>query len=197
MIIKSADFLGSFEKLEQCPQTTMPEFTFIGRSNVGKSSLINYVTGVKGLAKTSQTPGKTKLLNFFLINEYWRLVDLPGYGYAKLSKTEKARISAMIKEYILEREFLNTVFLLIDSRVPPQKIDLEFTTWLGENGIPFVIVFTKTDKVKVTYMEEFKTKMLETWEELPQTFSTSAERKTGKEPILNFIETCIAEIDND
>lgn len=197
MIIKSADFLGSFEKLEQCPKTTLAEFTFIGRSNVGKSSLINYVTGVKGLAKTSQTPGKTKLLNFFLINEQWRLVDLPGYGYAKLSKTEKARISAMIKEYILKREFLNTVFLLIDSRVPPQKIDAEFTNWLGENGIPFVIVFTKTDKVKVTYMEEFKAKMLESWEELPQTFSTSSERKTGKEPILNFIETCVAEIDND
>lgn len=191
MIIKSAQFIGSFEKLEQCPKTAMAEFAFIGRSNVGKSSLINYVTGVKNLAKTSGTPGKTRLLNYFLINETWRLVDLPGYGYAKLSKTEIARINQMIKDYLLKREFLHTVFLLIDSRVPPQKIDLEFTNWLGENGIPFLLVFTKTDKVKVTYIEEFKAKMLENWEELPQIFLTTSERKIGKEEILSFIENCL------
>ena len=194
MIIKSTEFLGSFEKLTQCPTTALPEFAFIGRSNVGKSSLINYVTGVKGLAKTSQTPGKTKLLNYFLVNESWRLVDLPGYGYAKLSKVEIARISAMIKDYLLNREFLNTVFLLIDSRVPPQKIDLEFANWMGENQIPFVIVFTKTDKVKVTYMEQFKQKMLESWEELPPTFATTAERKQGKEALLDYIEVVLKQV---
>jgi GTP-binding protein len=194
MIIKSTEFLGSFEKLTQCPTTAFPEFAFIGRSNVGKSSLINYVTGVKGLAKTSQTPGKTKLLNYFLVNESWRLVDLPGYGYAKLSKVEIARISAMIKDYLLNREFLNTVFLLIDSRVPPQKIDLEFANWMGENQIPFVIVFTKTDKVKVTYMEQFKQKMLESWEELPPTFATTAERKQGKEALLDYIEEVLKQV---
>jgi GTP-binding protein len=194
MIIKSTEFLGSFEKLTQCPTTALPEFAFIGRSNVGKSSLINYVTGVKGLAKTSQTPGKTKLLNYFLVNESWRLVDLPGYGYAKLSKVEIARISAMIKDYLLNREFLNTVFLLIDSRVSPQKIDLEFANWMGENQIPFVIVFTKTDKVKVTYMEQFKQKMLESWEELPPTFATTAERKQGKEALLDYIEEVLKQV---
>lgn len=188
MIINSAQFIGSFEKLEQCPKAIMPEFAFIGRSNVGKSSLINYITGVKNLAKTSSTPGKTRLLNYFLINENWQLVDLPGYGYAKLSKTEIARINQMIKDYLLNRKQLHTVFLLIDSRVPPQKIDLEFTNWLGENGIPFVLVFTKTDKVKVTYIEDFKAKMLENWEELPQCFLTTSERKMGKEEILAFIE---------
>jgi GTP-binding protein len=191
MIITSAQFIGSFEKLEQCPKAIMPEFAFIGRSNVGKSSLINYVTGVKNLAKTSGTPGKTRLLNYFLINEKWRLVDLPGYGYAKLSKTEIARINQMIKDYLLKREFLHTVFLLIDSRIPPQKVDLEFTNWLGENSIPFVLVFTKTDKVKVTYIEAFKTKMLESWEELPQYFLTTSERKKGKEEILAFIENVL------
>jgi GTP-binding protein len=194
MIIKSTEFLGSFEKLTQCPTTALPELAFIGRSNVGKSSLINYVTGVKGLAKTSQTPGKTKLLNYFLVNESWRLVDLPGYGYAKLSKVEIARISAMIKDYLLNREFLNTVFLLIDSRVSPQKIDLEFANWMGENQIPFVIVFTKTDKVKVTYMEQFKQKMLESWEELPPTFATTAERKQGKEALLDYIEEVLKQV---
>lgn len=191
MIIKSATFLGSFEKLDQCPKQAMHEFTFVGRSNVGKSSLINYITGVKGLAKTSQTPGKTRLMNYFLINETWRLVDLPGYGYAKLSKTEIARLDKMIKNYLLQREFLQSVFLLIDSRVPPQKIDLEFTNWLGEQQVPFTIVFTKTDKVKVTYTEQFKAEMLKSWDVLPPIFVTTAEKKKGKEEILEYVELCL------
>jgi GTP-binding protein len=191
MNIKTATFIGSYEKLEQCPKQPLPEFAFIGRSNVGKSSLINYLCNKRNLAKTSQTPGKTRLLNFFLINENWRLVDLPGYGYAKISKKEIARIDKMIKKFLTERKFLTCVFLLIDSRVPTQKIDLEFADWLGENLIPFVLVFTKTDKVKVTYTEQFKSEMLKSWESLPDIFITSAEKGTGREAILTFIDkTC-------
>jgi GTP-binding protein len=191
MYIQSSEFIGSYEKLEQCPKQPLPEFAFIGRSNVGKSSLINYLCNKKNLAKTSQTPGKTRLLNFFLINDNWRLVDLPGYGYAKLSKKEIARIDTMIKSFLTKRTFLFCVFLLIDSRVPPQKIDLEFAAWLGENQIPFVIVFTKTDKVKVTYIEQFKTQMLQSWESLPEIFMTSSENRTGAEALLSFIERAL------
>jgi GTP-binding protein len=188
MKIVSATFIGSFEQLSQCPQNPAVEFAFIGRSNVGKSSLINYLTNKKNLAKTSGTPGKTKLLNFFLINNQWRLVDLPGYGYAKLSKTEIARIDRMIKSFIIERKFLSYLFVLIDCRIEPQKIDLDFVNWLGEQNIPFVIVFTKSDKIKKSYVEEFKKKMLESWDALPEIFITSSENRTGGDEILNFIE---------
>jgi len=191
MNIKTATFIGSYERLDQCPKNPAVEFAFIGRSNVGKSSLINYITDKKNLAKTSGTPGKTKLLNFFHINQNWRLVDLPGYGYAKLSKTEIARIDKMIKDFILHREFLHCIMLLIDCRIPPQKIDLEFANWLGEKSIPFVIVFTKADKIKKSYVEEFKNQLLESWEHLPPVFVTSSENRTGKEAILEFIQKAL------
>jgi GTP-binding protein len=192
MIIHSAKFTASYPTVGQCPDKKMREYAFIGRSNVGKSSLINYVCNVNGLAKVSATPGKTQLLNYFLINDAWNLVDLPGYGYARVSKKSKAQFAAMIRNYLEKREQLRYVFVLIDSRIPPQKIDLEFIEWLGEKGIPFVIVFTKIDDVKQREVAKqtgaFKAAMLETWEELPPMFITSAAKRRGSEDILKFIE---------
>jgi GTP-binding protein len=192
MIIKTAEFVISNTKLELCPEPNKPEYAFIGRSNVGKSSLINYLSGNKKLAKTSGKPGKTQLINHFIINDEWYLVDLPGYGYAQTSKTNRQKWEAFIADYILHRENLMNLFVLIDSRLPSQKIDLEFMEWLGEKGIPFSIVFTKTDKLTSSKLNKnllaYKKEMLKAWEEMPINFTTSATGKMGKEPILNYIE---------
>ena len=190
--IKSAEFTVSSFRLDQCPQEHRPEYAFIGRSNVGKSSLINMLTGRKGLAKTSATPGKTLLINHFLINGSWYLVDLPGYGYAKRSKRTQEKLEGIISDYILRREQLTCLFLLIDIRHEAQKIDLEFIGWLGENGIPFAIVFTKGDKLartKVQAQADAYMKHLEAeWEELPPYFVTSSETRLGREELLDYIE---------
>ena len=195
MEIKAATFTISSAKISQCPQDTKAEFAFIGRSNVGKSSLINMLTNHKGLAKTSATPGKTLLINHFLINNEWYIVDLPGYGFAKRSKSVQRSIEEMISSYILRREQLVNVFLLIDVRHNPQKIDIEFMTWLGENGIPFSIVFTKADKLSAAQLRQnvdnYMKSLLETWEELPPYFVTSSEKKQGREPLLDYIEGII------
>lgn len=200
MEIKKSEFTISSAKLSQCPKDTKAEFAFIGRSNVGKSSLINMLTNHKGLAKTSATPGKTLLINHFLITtdknteaaKEWYIVDLPGYGFAKRSKKVQDDIEKMISSYILQREQLVNVFLLIDIRHDPQKIDREFMDWLGENGVPFSIVFTKADKlgpVKAQEnMKKYMNTLLDTWEELPPHFITSSEKKQGKEEILTYIE---------
>ncbi len=190
MNITSANFIGSFVKLSQCPAPTLPEYAFIGRSNVGKSSLINMLTGRKSLAKVSVTPGKTQTINHFIINDKWYLVDLPGYGYAKVSKTQRRTWEQFIQNYLVKRDNLQCVFLLIDSRIPPQQSDLEFANWLGERLIPFVIVFTKIDdkKYQPKNIEVFKAAMLQTWENLPEMLLTSAEKKKGKDELLDFIE---------
>jgi len=191
MKIKTAEFVISNTKLELCPAPTLPEYAFIGRSNVGKSSLINYLVNNKKLSKTSQTPGKTQLINHFLINEKWYLVDLPGYGYAKTSQKNRLKWQGFISDYILQRENLLNLFVLIDSRLPPQKIDLDFMEWLGEKQIPFAIVFTKIDKVNSSTLNKnlmhYKKEMLKYWEVLPPSFSTSAESKIGGEGILKYI----------
>ena len=192
MDIKIAEFSLSAPMVSMCPKDTKPEYAFIGRSNVGKSSLINMLTNNKKLAKTSATPGKTLLINHFIINKEWYLVDLPGYGYAKRSKKEIAKLDQMIRGYILQREQLVNVFVLVDSRLEPQKIDLEFIEWLGHSSIPFAIVFTKADKLSTSKLnqsiEGYKKKLLETWEELPPIFLTSAEKKQGRDEVLNYIE---------
>jgi len=201
MQIKSAEFLVSSARIDQCPMGSLPEYAFIGRSNVGKSSLINMLTGNGKLAKTSATPGKTILINHFLINgvkgkeqanESWYLVDLPGYGYAKRSKKDAEKFEHMITTYILDREQMTNLFLLIDVRHEPQQIDLEFMEWLGENGVPFSIVFTKADKVPKGKLkgnvEHYLTELKKQWEELPPYFVTSSETKTGRDEILNYIE---------
>ncbi|MVN20930.1 ribosome biogenesis GTP-binding protein YihA/YsxC [Mucilaginibacter arboris] len=192
MIVKSADFVCSNTQISKLPPATKPEYAFIGRSNVGKSSLINMLTSKKGLAKTSQTPGKTQLINHFLINESWYIVDLPGYGYARISKSKKEEWNKYIRNYLEKRENLQCVFILIDSRLEPQKIDLEFCASLGERGIPFVITFTKADKqgkVKTDQnVAKFRKAMLAFFEEVPQHFITSAELQTGRDEILNFID---------
>lgn len=192
MIIKSAEFMLSNTDYKLCPQEVMPEYAFIGRSNVGKSSLINMLTNRKGLAMTSSKPGKTMLINHFLINGDWYLVDLPGYGYARRSKENREQLQKLIEDYILEREMLTSLFVLVDSRHEPQKIDLEFMEWLGESGIPFSIVFTKGDKQGPMRLqqnvEEYKTKLLESWEELPPIFVTSSEKNLGRDELLNYIE---------
>lgn len=192
MQITEAKFLISNTDIEKCPVPKLPEYAFIGRSNVGKSSLINMVTGKKNLAKTSATPGKTRLVNHFIINNKWYLVDLPGYGYAKVSKASKATWDKMIKDYLLGRKNLMTIFVLIDSRLEPQKNDLAFINWLGEKGVPFSIVFTKSDKLKkqqiIYSVEAYKKTLRKTWEELPPLFITSAEKKIGKDELLNYIE---------
>ena len=191
MIVKSADFVCSNTQMSKLPPPIKPEYAFIGRSNVGKSSLINMLTGKKGLAKTSQTPGKTQLINHFLINDNWYLVDLPGYGYARISKSKKEEWNKYIRNYLEKRENLQCVFVLIDSRLEPQKIDLEFCAALGERGIPFVIVFTKADKQSKVKTDQnvakFRQAMLALFEEVPQHFITSAESQTGRDEILNFI----------
>ena len=192
MIIKSADFVISNSDVKKCPPGNMPEYAFIGRSNVGKSSLINMLTNKKGLAMTSQKPGKTQLINHFIINGDWHLVDLPGYGYAQRGKEGRDNIRRIIEDYILEREQLTCLFVLLDCRHEPQKIDLEFMEWLGENGIPFSIIFTKIDKISKGRLQEnlsaYQQKLLESWEELPPIFLSSSEKKEGREEILNYIE---------
>lgn len=192
MIINTARFVMSNSDYTRCPADSRHEYAFIGRSNVGKSSLINMLTGKKGLAMTSATPGKTMLINHFLVNDKWYIVDLPGYGYARRSKADRDRLEGIIKNYILGREQMTNLFVLIDSRHEPQKIDLEFMEWLGENGVPFSIVFTKLDKQSATAGErkiaEYCTRLLETWEELPPIFRTSSEDGRGRDAILNYIE---------
>lgn len=192
MDIKTAEFTLSAPRVSMCPNDTKPEYVFIGRSNVGKSSLINMLSRNKKLAKTSSTPGKTLLINHFLINREWYLVDLPGYGYAKRSKTEVAKLDQMIRGYILEREQLVNVFVLVDIRLEPQKIDLEFINWLGLSSIPFAIIFTKADKlsegkVKAS-VDAYVRKMLETWEEMPPYFVTSSEKARGRDEVLDYID---------
>ena len=193
MIIKSAEFIISNSDYKKCPQDGKPEYAFIGRSNVGKSSLINMLTNRKGLAMTSSKPGKTMLINHFLINEQWYLVDLPGYGYARRGKEGREKIREIIEDYIMERDQLLNLFVLVDSRHEPQIIDIEFMEWLGENGIPFSIVFTKADKQGPVRLQQnidaYKEKLLETWEELPPVFITSSEKKQGREELLNYIES--------
>ena len=192
MEIKTAEFTLSSPMVSMCPQDTKPEYAFIGRSNVGKSSLINMLTNNKKLAKTSSTPGKTLLINHFIINREWYSVDLPGYGFAKRSKKEIDKLDQMIRGYILQREQLVNIFVLVDVRLEPQKIDLEFIEWLGLSSIPFAIVFTKADKLTANKarqaVEAYKQKLLETWEELPPVFVTSAEKKEGREEVLQYID---------
>lgn len=192
MDIKTAEFSLSAPMVSMCPKDTKPEYAFIGRSNVGKSSLINMLTNHGKLAKTSATPGKTLLINHFIINKEWYLVDLPGYGYAKRSKKEVAKLDQMIRGYILQREQLVNVFVLVDIRLEPQTNDLEFIQWLGESGVPFTIVFTKADKLTANKanqsVEAYKKKLSETWEELPPMFVTSAEKKQGRDDVLSYIE---------
>lgn len=192
MKIKSADFVISNTDIDKCPKERIPEFAFIGRSNVGKSSLINMLTGRKSLAKTSGKPGKTQLINHFKINDNWFLVDLPGYGYAKVSKKDRSIFAKFIYEYLEKRQNLICTFVLVDSRHEPQKIDMLFMEWLGKNQIPFVIVFTKMDKLSSSQlnknMTKYKSEMLKTWEEIPQIFRSSAENGLGKGEILKFIE---------
>jgi GTP-binding protein len=200
MEIKKAEFTLSAPMVSMCPKDTKPEYAFIGRSNVGKSSLINMLTNNKKLAKTSSTPGKTLLINHFIINNEWYLVDLPGYGFAKRSKKEIAKLDQMIQGYILQREQLVNVFLLIDVRLEAQKIDLEFIEWLGQSSVPFAIVFTKADKLtsnKVRQnVEAYKKALLESWEELPPLFVTSSEKKQGRDEVLAYIEHINQELKN-
>lgn len=195
MIIKSAEFKYANTDFKDCPKTEKKEIAFIGRSNVGKSSLINYLTNNKNLAKTSSNPGKTRQIIHFSINDSWFLVDLPGYGYAKLSKKQREKLKNLIDSYILKRENLYCLFVLIDSRIPPQKIDIEYINWLGQHSIPFSIIFTKIDKISKTKLEEnieaFKTELLKYWEELPQIFLSSAIKKIGKDEILNYIDAIL------
>lgn len=192
MHISSAEFVCSNTDVQKCPPANKPEYAFIGRSNVGKSSLINMLVQRKGLAKTSGRPGKTQLINHFLINDEWYLTDLPGYGYAKVSKSSRQTFQKLIEDYILERPNLVNLFVLIDSRHEPQKIDLEFMQWLGECGIPFSMVFTKTDKLGSGKLREntesYNRKMLESWAEIPVQFVSSAEKGEGREEILNYIQ---------
>ena len=200
MEINKSEFTIRSADISQCPKDNKHEYAFIGRSNVGKSSLINMLCNHKGLAKTSATPGKTLLINHFIINNEWYLVDLPGYGYAKRSKTVQQKLEHMISSYILQREQLVNLFVLIDIRHDPQKIDMEFITWLGQSGIPFSIIFTKADKIgneqkarkaAKKYMETLK----ETWEELPPYFVTSSDKRIGREEVLDYIENINKEIE--
>lgn len=192
MIIKTTDFVKSSQKWQDCPEGNLPEYAFIGRSNVGKSSLINAMMNHKYLAKTSQTPGKTQLINHFLINDQWYLTDLPGYGYAKVSKSLRKDFEKLITNYILNRNNLVNIFVLVDSRLTPQNLDLEFIQWCGETGVPFSIVFTKADKLKPNAVQKnvdaYHQELLKTWDELPDSYITSAEKKEGTDEILNFIQ---------
>jgi GTP-binding protein len=195
MKITSATFLTSAPDLEGCPESPLPEFAFIGRSNVGKSSLLNMLTGKKGLAKVSGSPGHTRLINFFTINERWTLVDLPGYGYAKISKQAREKFQAMIADFMVNRENLACVFALNDARLSPQQIDLEYVRWLMEASIPFVLVFTKSDKLKASKVENnitaFTDAMSEWCERLPRTFTCSAKTGSGRKSLLSFIVQAI------
>ena len=192
MEIKEATFISSIDHVDKCPITKLNEFAFIGRSNVGKSSLINMLTNQKKLAKTSGRPGKTQTINHFLINTSWYLLDLPGYGYAKLSKTLREKISKMINNYILNRANLTTLFILIDSRLEPQKFDIDFINFIGENNIPIALIFTKCDKLSPPKIQSniaaFKKELLKYWDEIPSIFLSSSETGVGKEKILNFIK---------
>jgi len=192
MIVKSAEFICSNTQVSKLPPPIMPEYAFIGRSNVGKSSLINMLTSKKGLAKTSQTPGKTQLINHFLINDNWYIVDLPGYGYARISKSKKEDWNKFIRTYLDKRESLQCVMVLIDSRLEPQKIDIEFCNWLGEKGLSFVLVFTKADKQSSIKTDQnvakFKKALLATFEEVPPIFVTSSETQNGRDEVLGFID---------
>ncbi len=201
MTINQAEFVVSNSDYKMCPELNQPEYAFIGRSNVGKSSLINMLTGRNNLAKTSGTPGKTQLINHFKINDSWYIVDLPGYGYAKVSKRDRRKFKGMIYHFLEQRLDLMCVFVLLDSRIPPQNSDLEFMNWLGEKGIPFVMCFTKIENLKAYELDEnlaaYKAKMLETWEDLPQIFLTSSRSKAGREDILDFIEQTNPMYDED
>jgi GTP-binding protein len=192
MKVTDAKFIMSNTDFQKCPEPVLPEYAFIGRSNVGKSSLINMLTGQKNLAKTSGTPGKTQLINHFLINENWYLVDLPGYGFAKSSKKNRADWKKMIKKYLLGRTNLVSTFILIDSRLDPQKVDIDFISWFGEMELPFILVFTKTDKItkaKLSHnIEDYKEYLLQYWEQLPVMILSSAKSSNGKEDILKYIE---------
>jgi GTP-binding protein len=192
MNITSAVFISSFANVEKCPAPDKAEFAFIGRSNVGKSSLINMLTNSRHLAKTSGKPGKTQTINHFLINERWYLVDLPGYGYASVSKSTRAGFGKMIEQYVLKRENLACLFVLIDSRLPPQAIDTDFIEWAGSKGVPLALAFTKCDKLSKSELSKnishYKKTLLKAWEELPPIFLTSAENRQGKEELLNFID---------
>lgn len=194
-MIKEAEFVVSNTDYKLCPKPDKKEFAFIGRSNVGKSSLINMLTGRKKLAKISQTPGKTQLINHFLIDDSWYLVDLPGYGYAKISKSKRREWGRMIEEYLSNRENLQLVFVLIDSRLEPQKIDLEFVNWLGKAGVPLALVFTKVDKQSMNKTQksvaQFKKALLTTWAETPVMFATSAETAVGKEDLTAYIQDIV------
>ena len=198
MKIQSAGFLISNSRADQCPQTDKPEYAFIGRSNVGKSSLINMLTGRKALAMTSSTPGKTMLINHFVINDEWYLVDLPGYGYAQRGRREVDKLKKLIEHYVLDREQLTCLFVLIDSRLTPQKIDLEFIRFLGEHGVPFGIIFTKADKPKrgelKKNVDRFLATLQEEWEELPPYFITSSGTGLGREAFLDYIDTVNKEV---
>ena len=192
MEIKNARFLASNTEIAKCPAGDRPEYAFIGRSNVGKSSLINMLTNRKGLALTSSTPGKTQLINHFDIDNSWYIVDLPGYGYARRGREGRENIRRIIENYILQRDAMTCLFVLLDCRLEPQKIDLEFMAWLGENGIPFAIVFTKADKLGVMRLQEnieaYKKRLLEDWEELPPIFITSSEKRKGRDELLDYID---------
>ena len=192
MDIVKAEFVMSNSVVEKCPSTNLPEYAFIGRSNVGKSSLINMLTNNKKLAKTAAKPGKTQHINHFFINDSWYMVDLPGYGYARVSESSRKQFEKMIRDYILKRENLVCLFVLIDSRHQPQKIDLEFMEWLGENGVPFVMIFTKADKLttqqRSVCMENYHKAMSDTWETTPLSFMTSAEKRLGREEVLDYID---------
>ena len=196
-----AKFKCSSEKISQVPKDSLKDVAFIGRSNVGKSSLVNMLTGINSLAKVSGTPGKTKLINHFLINDSWYLVDLPGYGYARVSKSTRGEFSKLITDYVLKCEKMHYLFVLVDSRLEPQKIDLRFIELLGENGIPFGIIFTKADKLSQAQLnrnvKNFKLTLSEQWEELPPMFISSSEKGTGREEILGFIEECLANANNE
>lgn len=200
MEIKNARFVISNSDIAKCPTDNKPEFAFIGRSNVGKSSLINMLTRNGKLAMTSSMPGKTLLINHFIVNGDWYLVDLPGYGYAKRSKSQVERLEHIISSYILERQQMTLLFVLVDARLEPQKIDMEFISWLGENGVPFSIVFTKADKLKKTDLrnnvERYKKHLLEEWEELPPIFVTSSETAFGREDLLSYISDVLDSVNS-
>ena len=191
MVIKTAEFVKSSGKWQECPESKIPEYAFIGRSNVGKSSLINAMMNHKDLAKTSGTPGKTQVINHFIVNEEWYLTDLPGYGYARVSKVKRKDFEKLITNYILNRSNLVNLFVLVDVRHTPQKIDLEFIEWCGESGVPFSIVFTKADKMKpnaaIKNVEIYTNELMKTWEDVPEMYVTSAEKKEGGDKILDFI----------
>lgn len=201
MNITSAIFISSYANVNKCPPPEKPEFAFIGRSNVGKSSLINMLVNSRGLAKTSRTPGKTQTINHYLINDAWYLVDLPGYGYANVSKSIRQGFGRIIEEYVLKRENLSCLFVLLDSRLEPQKIDLSFIEWAGSKGIPLCLIFTKCDKPKKNELQknisQYTKTLLEEWEETPPLILSSSENRMGKEDILDFIKNAIVHWKNE